>query len=271
MWPRRSIISSTRMPFMPVVQAKLRIGAPSDKYRQEAVSIVQQGADRVANEIDLPQDQGASTTFFPHGDSSTSVTNGEQEQSSPTCFEPSGPMVKVTSGRLHGKLRDGSELSTLDYFPDERGKGTMRNIRTAGPFIDDNIAGANVQLYGTILSGCRPELFSLRQTVTHTVNKEDGVSTAKEGTSVDDIKESGQDASKAPFRQDWLDDDGYHISMADVPGYYLSRGRAFDSSTNIEFVKDFVSSLVGSAGESSVNWSYRLKIEDGKVIENEVT
>jgi hypothetical protein len=270
-WPRRSIISSTPTPFVPVVQAKLRIGAPSDKYKQEADSNAHQGADRVANEIDLPQDQGASTTFFPHGDSSGSITNSEQEQNSPTCFEPSGPMTKVTSGRLHGKLQDGSELSTLDYFPDQRGKGTMREIRTAGPFVRDNIAAANVQLYGTILSACRPELFSLRQTVTYTVDKEDGVSTAKEGTSVDDIKESGKDASKAPFRQDWLDDEGYHISMADVPGYYELGRAAFSSYTNIELVKDFVTSLVGSAGETSVNWSYRLKIEDGKVIENEVT
>ena len=180
-------------------------------------------------------------------------------------------MTKVTSGRLHGKLQDGSDLSMLDYFPDQLGKGVLRDIRTAGPFIRDNIAGANVQLYGTILSGCRPELFSLRQTITHTVDKKDGVSTAKEGTSVDDIKESGKDASKAPFRQDWLDDDGYHISMADMPAYYELGRAAFSSYTNIEFVKDFVTSLVGSAGETSVNWSYRLKIEDGKVIENEVT
>ena len=48
---------------MPVVQAKLRIGAPSDKYKQEADSIAQQGADRVANEIDLPQIKGQVRLF----------------------------------------------------------------------------------------------------------------------------------------------------------------------------------------------------------------
>jgi hypothetical protein len=256
---------------MPVVQAKLRIGASSDKCKQEADSIAQQGADRVANEINLPEDQGASTTYFPHGDSSGSVTNGEQEQNSPTCFEPSAPMIKVTSGKLHGKLEGGSDLTMLDYFPDQLGKGTLQNIRTAGPFTLANIAGANVQLYGTILIPCRPELFALRQTVTYTVDKVNGISTAKEGTTVDDIKQSGKDASKAPFRRQWLDDEGYHISMADIPAYYEAGRTAFSSATNKEIVKDFVTSLAGSAGETSVNWSYRLRIEDGKVIENEVT
>ena len=256
---------------MPVVQAKLRIGAPSDKYKQEADSIAQKGADRVANEIDLPEDEGASTTFFPHGDSSASVTNGEQEQNSPTCFEPSGPMTKVTSGKLHGKNVDGSDMMMLDYFPELVTSRYLHNIRNAGPFFDGNVVGANVQLYGTVPSVCKPELFSLSQIVTYTVDKKNGVSTAKEGTSVDDIKESGQDASKAPFRRDWLDDLGYHISMADPPGYYEKGRAAFSSATNIERVMDFVTSLVGSAGQTSVNWSYRLKIKDGKVTENKAT
>jgi hypothetical protein len=30
------------MPFMPVVQAKLRVGAPNDKYEQEADRVVDQ-------------------------------------------------------------------------------------------------------------------------------------------------------------------------------------------------------------------------------------
>jgi hypothetical protein len=42
-WPQISIVGSTPAPFMPVVQAKLRIGAPNDKYEQEA--------DRVADHV----------------------------------------------------------------------------------------------------------------------------------------------------------------------------------------------------------------------------
>ena len=91
-------------------------------------------------------------------------------------------MIKVTSGKLHGKLYDGSDLIMIDDFPDLVTKGYIHNARNAGPFNTGKHVGANVQLYGTILSGCRPELFSLRQTVTRTVDKEDGVSTAIEGT-----------------------------------------------------------------------------------------
>lgn len=277
---QRRIAGSRSAPFLPVVQAKLRIGPPNDKYEQEADHDADETLGMptrsssshapVADEIDLPEDEGATTTFFPHGDSSAGVTDGEQQQSSPTCFEPSGPMIKVTSGKLHGKLPNGSDLTMLDYFPDLVTKRYLHNIRNAGLFNTGKHVGANVQLYGTIPSVCTPELFSLRQTVTYTVNKDDGVSTATEGTSVDDIQASGRDPSKAPYRQDWLDDDGYHISMADIPSYGV-RGAAFPSSTNIEWVKDYVTSLVGSAGETSVNWSHRLKIEDGKVIENKVT
>ena len=41
-WVQRSSVGSMPVPFMPIVQAKLRIGPPNDKYEQEA--------DRIANE-----------------------------------------------------------------------------------------------------------------------------------------------------------------------------------------------------------------------------
>jgi hypothetical protein len=40
--PQRRIVASTPIPFMPVVQAKLRVGAPNDKYEQEADRVVDQ-------------------------------------------------------------------------------------------------------------------------------------------------------------------------------------------------------------------------------------
>ena len=273
------IFGSTQAPFMPIVQAKLRIGSSNDKYGQETDRFAGEvmcmpgrsssSYPCVATEIDLPEDQGARTAFFPHGESGDSVTMGEEEQTNPSCFEPSGPMIKVTSGKLHGKIPGGHDLTMVDYFPDLVTKGYLHDARNAGPFNTGKHVGANVQLYGTIPSVCRPELFSLRQVLTYTVDKVDGVSTAREGTSKSDITESGRDPSKAPFRQDWLDDEGYDISMADLPSYGERVG-TFSSGTNIEFVKDFVTSLAGSAGETSVNWSYRLKIVGGKVIENEV-
>ena len=40
--PQCRIVGSTPMPFMPVVQAKLRVGAPNDKYEQEANRVADQ-------------------------------------------------------------------------------------------------------------------------------------------------------------------------------------------------------------------------------------
>jgi hypothetical protein len=100
--------------------------------------------------------------------------------------------------------------------------------------------------------------------VTRTVYKENGVATAQQGTSADDIAKSGRDASKAPFRRDWLED-GYNVSMADPPN------SPYSASTNKEYVKDFVTGLKGPGGEATVNWTIKLKIENGKVTQNSVS
>ena len=222
----------------------------------------------VAWQTDLPNDPGTNASPSPPVNNSAGDSGGEQQQNQGSCFSP-GSMTKVTSGPLHGHLPDGNNLTMMDYFPDLVSKGYLKNIRTAGPFSTANHAGANVQLYGTIPSPCRPDDFSIAQTVTHVVNQINGVSTPKEGGSFDDIKESGRDPSKPPFRQEWLGENGYNISIADIPGYG-EPAKAFSSSTNIEVTKDFVTSLVGPGGSMSVDWSYRLKIENGIVIENEI-
>jgi hypothetical protein len=210
-------------------------------------------------EIDLPVDEESSTSFV----------SGEQDtQDSAGCSVPLR-MTKVIDEKLHGKIVGGHDMTMIDYFPDLITKGYLHDVRNAGLFNTGKHVGANVQLYGTVPSVCRPELFSLAQTVTHTVNRKNGVPTPLEGTTRDDLKDSGRDASKAPFRQDWLGDDGYNISMADTPSY--AERLPFSSSTNVEWVKDYVTSLIGPGGQSSVHWTFVLKIVNGRVVDHDVT
>jgi hypothetical protein len=245
-----------KIPLYPIVPSKGQPGSIKSEDRQRIP---------VAWQMDLPNDPGANTSVSPQTDNGAGV---DEQQYQVSCFSPIG-MTKVTSGPLHGHLPDGNTLTMFDYFPELSGKGYLKNIRNTGTFSTANHAGANVQLYGTIPSPCRPDDFSITQTVTYIANKINGVSTPKEGGSFDDIKESGRDPSKPPFRQEWLGENGYSISIADIPGYG-ERAKAFSSSTNIEIAKDFVTSLVGPGGSMSVDWSYRLRIEDGIVTENEI-
>jgi hypothetical protein len=109
----------------------------------------------------------------------------------------------------------------------------------------------------------------LAQTITRTRYRINGVPHAEEGKTFDDIAKSGRDASRAPFRQDFLGGGtaplGYIISMADPPS------TGYGTGSNIEHDRDFVTSLVGSGGKQSVAWSLSTRISGGAVISNVLT
>jgi hypothetical protein len=174
-----------------------------------------------------------------------------------SCSQPMS-MTKVTAGAFQGGLSMG------DYYPDLVGRGYWQAGGTAGSWNTGTRAGVNVQLFGTVPSPCRPEQFTLEQHVTRRVHRVNGVATAREGTSADDIAASGRDASRAPFRQEWLGG-GLNISMADPPS------STYGASTNKEYIKDFETSLVGPGGRRTVNWTISLKIENGGVVRNSVS
>jgi len=172
------------------------------------------------------------------------------------CDEPLS-MKKVVAGALEGGL------TMKDYYPDLDGKGYWQHGGTAGAFDTGARAGANVQLYGTIPSPCKPSLFSLAQTVTYTRAIRDGTHHPKEGVLQDDIAKSGRDASRPPFRLDWLGG-GYNISMADPPSFI------YGPKTNAEWDRSFVTSLKGPTGTKSVAWSTSIRIVGGAVTRNDV-
>ncbi|MBV8299378.1 MAG: hypothetical protein JO083_07530 [Candidatus Eremiobacteraeota bacterium] len=162
-------------------------------------------------------------------------------------------MTKVTSG----KFQNG--LNVYSYFPDLSGRGSG----DAGPFDTGTRVGSCVQLIGTFPSPCRPELFSLAQTVTYAKKVVNGAHDPKEGVAQDDIAKSGRDASTAPFRQDWLGG-GYNASMADPPA------TTYSATDNIELDRNWTTSLVGTGGRKSVDWSSSIRVVNGKVTQNTV-
>jgi hypothetical protein len=123
------------------------------------------------------------------------------------------------------------------------------------------VAGVNVQLYGTFPSPCRPELFSLRQTVRDDKAIVNGVHEPTEGKTRDDIAETKNDASRPPFRRDWLGG-GYNVSMADPPSVRYKGVR------DVEWDQTFVTSLVGAGGKASVIWKTSIRVVNGKVTHN---
>jgi hypothetical protein len=161
-------------------------------------------------------------------------------------------MTKVTSGPFRGGY------SLDDYYPDLVGQGYWSDGAKAGIFDTGSRVGAKVQLFGTIPFPWNPLKFSLAQRVTRTRDRIDGVTDPTEGQSFDDIAKSGRDASKSPFRRDWLGG-GYNISMADPPGI------GYGATTNAEWDRDFVTSLIGPGGRQSVAWSLSIRVKNGSV------
>ncbi len=166
-------------------------------------------------------------------------------------------MGKTVSGTFLGGL-------TMDnYYPDLKGGGYYSHPGTGGTFDTGSRVGGVAQLFGVIPSPCVPAQFSLAQSVTRTRDRIDGVTNPTEGQTFDDIAKSGRNASVAPFRQDFLGGGtaplGYLISMADPPSI------SYGASTNAEWDRDFVTSLIGPAGKQSVSWSLSIRVVNGRV------
>lgn len=236
------------------LQAKLRIGPsiPIIGEENEFVDTAPKSSD-IADSANCKGD-GFGYNDLPSGDRAT--TGGVVQAAANSCDEPLS-MNKVTSGAFQGGLK------MEDYYPDLAGKGYWQHGSIAGTFDTGTQVGSNIQLYGTIPSPCRPDLFSLAQTVKYTKAIFNGVHHPKEGVVQDDIAKSGRDSSRPPFRQDWLEG-GYNISMADPPGV------TYGPSSNIEFDREFVTSLVGPGGRKSVAWSTSIKVVNGGVTKNTV-
>jgi outer membrane protein OmpA-like peptidoglycan-associated protein len=84
--PQRRIVASTPTPFLPVVQAKLRIGEPNDKYEQEAGRV----ADKVMH---MP-----ARSFSSHGFSVTPATSREAQCTCEQRDEQDGQLQRKESG-----------------------------------------------------------------------------------------------------------------------------------------------------------------------------
>jgi hypothetical protein len=184
------------------------------------------------------------------GGTATPATSCDQ----PLC------MNKLLSGPFLGGL-------TMDsYYPDLAGKGYYEHPGTGGPFDTGSRVGGNVQLYGVIPSPCSPQAFRLAQTVTRTRYRRNGVIHPEEGKTFDDIAKSGRDASRPPFRQEFLGGGaaplGYIISMADPPS------TGYSGTADIEHDRDFVTSLVGPGGTQRVQWSLSTRVTAGQVTKN---
>lgn len=191
-----------------------------------------------------------------------SGTTASAAPQSDSCEQPRS-MHKLTSGPFLGGL-------TMDsYYPDLRGRGYYDHPGTGGAFDTGSRVGANIQLYGVIPSPCLPGGFRLEQTVKRTRFRINGVVHAEEGKTFDDIAKSGRDASRAPFRQEFLGGGdaplGYIISMADPPS------TGYNATSNIEHDRDFVTTLVGPSGRQSVSWSLSTRISGGSVTRNILT
>lgn len=196
----------------------------------------------------------------PLADGGSTVTPATADSNS--CGQPRS-MHKQISGAFLGGL-------TMDsYYPDLAGGGAYSHPGTNGTFDTGSRAGANVQLYGVIPSPCSPNQFHLEQTITRTRLRRNGVRDRTEGTTVDDIAKSGRDATRPPFRQEFLGGGtaplGYIISMADPPS------TGYNSGDNIEHDRNFVTSLVGPSGRQSVSWSLSTRISGGTVTSNVLT
>lgn len=201
-------------------------------------------------EEDLPDGGGAPAGDAPAGDA---LAGGD------SCEQPRS-MHKVTSGSFWGGL------TINDYYPDLRSRGYPA---AAGPFVTANRFGSSVQLLGVIPSPCIPSRFRLEQTCTKTRARTNGVVDPEEGTTFDDIARSGRDATRAPFRQEFLGGGdaplGYIISMADPPS------SPYDATTTTEQDRTFVTSLVGPGGRRSVTWQVSRRAVAGSITRNTVS
>jgi hypothetical protein len=207
------------------------------------------GAD---DDVDLvPEDTGVGPAAPVH--------NEPVPMESGSCGQPRS-MHKRTSGPfLNG-------LTPASYFPDLASRDYPAE---AGPFDVQNRAGSSIQLYGVIPGPCNAGDFLIAQTATVTRNRINGARHELEGQTVDDHKRSGRDTNDFPFRQDFLGGGaappGTIISWCDVPSV------TYGASTSVEFDMTLTSSVSGSGGSVSADWSISIRITDGKVTSNTIT
>lgn len=170
-------------------------------------------------------------------------------------------MRKVISGKFEG----GKTLD--DYYPDLVGAKVWGAKDTAGPFDNGERAGSAVQLIGQYAAPCKPEfVYTLAQsatTIRFRMNGKKAMEKGKafEGTTFDDIKRSGRDATKAPFRQEF----GFAVTMADPIS-----GAPYSKLTSYEFEVNLTASITGPDGTKSVGWGVTIEASGGKVTKNEV-
>jgi hypothetical protein len=228
--------------------SRIRIVPAGDASRPPAafVSLPRRGADEAPISVNQP----------PSGGSKAPTPTPAPQRKGDDCAAPFA-MTKVTSGPFQGGY------TMDDYYPKLKGKGLWSHPDTAGPFDTGEVAGYNVQLYGTFPSPCRPETFTLTQTVRDDLAVVDGVHEPTEGQTRDDIAETKNDPSGPPFRRDWLGG-GYNASMADPPSV------RYKDVQNVEWDQTFVTSLVGPGGRASVTWKPSIRVVNGKVTRNTV-
>ncbi|HEX9990087.1 MAG TPA: DUF4157 domain-containing protein [Chloroflexia bacterium] len=186
----------------------------------------------------------------------------QRQADTSTCHKPTS-MRAVISGKFEGgKTMD-------DYFPDLVGKGFWGKNDTAGTFDNGTRAGSSVQLIGEYPSPCAPGTganFTLGQMATIKRARADGKKMMEngkplEGQTLDDIKRSGRDQSKPPFRQEF----SFAVSMADPIS-----GIPYNTLKSYEWEVDLTTSLTGKDGSKSVNWGVTVEASGGKVTKNEV-
>ena len=157
-----------------------------------------------------------------------------------------------------------------DYYPGLRAKGYFSNPSTAGPWDTGSRCGVNVQIVGGMNLLCRDELFKFTQTVHHNKSIINGTKDADDGTTHDDIADSGGDFTKPPLRQTRTAErdvgGGFlHVSMADPPSLLYS------SVHSAEWERTFITALVGPKGKSEATWRVSTIVKGGKVVKNTVT
>jgi hypothetical protein len=268
------------------LQPKLAIGAVNDPLEREADRIADQVMRMPDPELSIApaplklsrKCAGCGAGSAPMANVSIPIVDGEDDfvdqptssasdagvapaaPAAPTCGTPIS-MSAVISGSFQGGL------SMDDYYPDLAGRGYWDHGSTGGAFDTGTRAGANAQLIGAIQQiPCDPAAFSLAQTVKYVRTRRDGVRHPDEGKTMDDIAKSGRDASKPPFRQEFsAGANTWAISMADPPSV------SYGPSSNIEWDRSFVTSLVGPGGRKDVNWSTSIRIVNGSVTRNTIS
>lgn len=180
------------------------------------------------------------------------------------CEKPNSMRAVISGPFLDGLTMD-------NYYPGLRSQGFFANPDRAGPWDTGKRCGVNVQLVGSLHLLCRDDLFQFTQTVHHEKSIFGGKKDADDGTTHDDIAESGGDYTKPPLKQSSAPDpmsgegsDVAHISMADPPSLEYAR------APDVEWDRSFVTALTGPKGKAEVRWRVSMVVKNGEVLKNTV-